>query len=330
MPHSGSGFPAQRMHGHQQARPSEIQAALALLGQLDGDVLWDEPLAAHSTLGVGGPVAAWFCPNTRASLIEATRIADRASIPVFAMGGGSNVLFPDGRVEAVAIHTGNLDRVRLDAHEVLVETGVSIQQLLAQLHEQDHHQLSFLAGIPGTVGGALVGNAGTADHWIGDTVRDVEVLCGEETVRWLGHEECRFGYRTSGLGRPFVILGAHLRIDGENFDEKEILSHKRATQPIGARTAGCVFRNPDTRSAGKLIEEAGLKGARIGNVRISEKHANFIENLGGARSAEIRYIIDIVREKVYKFHRVLLELEIEVFDGWTREGVQAKPSGGDL
>lgn len=308
----------------------EIRSALGFLKRLDGDVFWDEPLAAHTTFRVGGPVAAWFRPRTRESLVEAVVGAEQARIPVVVLGGGSNVLFPDGGIDAVAISTTHLDGIRIEQDEVLVQAGVSIDRLLARMHEHGRHQLDFLAGLPGTIGGALVGNSGTADRWIGDAVDRVEVLRGPSSVQWVDRESCQFGYRTSGFEAWRAVLSAKLRIDGENLDGEGILAHRRATQPVGARTAGCVFKNPAAGSAGQLIEAAGLKGFRFGNARISPKHANFIENIGGARSAEIRNIIDIVREKVYKFHRVLLELEIEVFDGWTREGVQAKPSGGDL
>ncbi len=308
---------------------AEVSSTLSFLTRLDGDVLWNEPLAAHSTFCVGGPVAGWFRPRTSAALVEAMTFAERAAVPVFIVGGGSNVLFPDERMPAMAISTQCLGDINVGKDEVLVRCGVSIAQLLARLHEQDRHQLDFLAGLPGTVGGALIGNAGTVDHWIGDAVSKVQVL-SEASLNWIEVKPCRFGYRTSDLAKWRAVLGAKLRLNGEPFDGEQILSCRRVSQPIGAKTAGCVFKNPDDRSAGWLIEEAGLKGYQKGKARISQKHANFIENLGGARSAEIRNIIDIVREKVYKFHRVLLELEIEVFDGWTREVVQAKPSGGDL
>lgn len=290
---------------------------------------WDEPLAAHSTFCIGGPVAGWFRPRTGASLVEAILAAENESFPVLVVGSGSNVLFPDEGLEALAISTEQLRGIRVEQDEVVVEAGVSIGSLLDRLHKLDRHQLDFLAGLPGTVGGALMGNAGSATRGIGDVVLQVEALSEGPSVHWFDRGQCRFGYRTSDMDRWRAILGARLRIDGVDFDGEAILSRKRLTQPIGAKTAGCVFKNPSSASAGQLIEEAGLKGLRVGHARISYKHANFIENLGGARSAEIRNIIDIVREKVYKFHRVLLELEIEVFDGWTREGVQAKPSGGD-
>ncbi len=318
------------MFGQRHRFYGERHSALSFLTQLDGDVLWDEPLAGHSTFCVGGPVAGWFRPRTNAALIEAVASAKRAAVPVFIVGGGSNVLFPDERMHAIAISTERLNGMNVEQEELLVQCGVPIAQLLTRLHKQRCHHLDFLAGLPGTVGGALIGNAGTVDHWIGDAVSEVQVLSDASPPEWIGSEACRFGYRTSGLAHWRAVLGAKLEISGDPFDGEQILSCRRATQPIGAKTAGCVFKNPDERSAGRLIEEAGLKGYQQGKARVSPKHANFIENLGGARSAEIRNIIDIVREKVYKFHRVLLELEIEVFDGWTREVVQAKPSGGDL
>ncbi len=317
-------------HVQRQPLSPARHAALAYLERLDGDVLWSESLAAHSTFGIGGPVAAWFRPRTRESFTEAIAGAERECFPVLVIGGGSNVLFPDEGLKALAISTESLVGVRVKPDEVVAESGVSIGRLLARLHEQHRHQIDFLAGIPGTVGGALMGNAGLADRSIGDVVLQVEVLSNRSSVQWLDYDQCHFGYRTSDLGQWPAILGVRLRTDGVNFDGKAVLSRKRSTQPIESRTAGCIFKNPSPETAGRLIEEAGLKGLRVGNAIVSYKHANFIENLGGARSAEIRNIIDIVREKVYKFHRVLLELEIEVFDGWTREVVQAKPSGGDL
>jgi UDP-N-acetylmuramate dehydrogenase len=135
-------------------------------------------------------------------------------------------------------------------------------------------------------------------------------------VRILQQRDCEFAYRQSVFRTQHMpVLWARLRLDGESYDREAMSAQKLAHQPVFARSAGCVFKNPPGGSAGRLIDEAGLKGTRIGMAKVSEKHANFILNLGGATSAEIRKLIDIVRQKVYKSFRILLEPEIEVIDG---------------
>ena len=159
-------------------------------------------------------------------------------------------------------------------------------------------------------------NAGIRQKSIGAIVMEVDVIDPAGNVRTLQRDDCEFAYRQSIFRTQRTpILWARLRLDGESYDGDALRAQRLAHQPVFARSAGCVFKNPPDGPAGRLIDEAGLKGMRVGRAKVSEKHANFILNLGGATSAEIRTLIDIVRQKVYKSFRILLEPEIEVIDG---------------
>jgi len=159
-------------------------------------------------------------------------------------------------------------------------------------------------------------NAGIRERAIADVLKEIVVIDPRNGLTALSPQQCGFGYRQSAvLQQRLPVLWGRLRLDGDPFDRTEILDRRRRTQPVNAYSAGCIFRNPQGFSAGYLIQKAGLKGLSCGGAKVSDKHANFIVNAGGATSAEIRKLIDIVRQKVYKSLRILLELEIEVLYG---------------
>ena len=281
-----------------------------------GTVYPEEPLAPHTTFGVGGNASYYVLPKTGSALASLIEWCHTRAVPYVLLGGGSNVLFPDGRYSGVVIGTRGLTGVTVTPSYVDVGAGVRIGELLTHLHRIGIRGLDFLVGIPGTVGGAIAMNAGIPERTIGEVVERVWAIdmCGNITR--FDKEECHFSYRSSRFrAEQLPILAARLRIDGPAYDAASLLARRRATQPTGAHSAGCVFKNPPGDTAGRLIDAAGLKGFRVGMAKVSEKHANFILNLGGARSADIRKLIDIVREKVYKSFCILLELEIEVIDG---------------
>lgn len=285
------------------------------LGQY-GTVYPEEPLAPHTTFGVGGKAAYYVLPKTGSALAPLVEWCRTRAVPHVLLGGGSNVLFPDGRYSGVVIGTRGLTNLTVTPPYVDVGAGVRIGELLTHLHRVGIRGLDFLVGIPGTVGGAIAMNAGIPNQTIGDCVERVWAVDMSGNTTQFDKEGCRFSYRSSRFHTERIpILAARLRIDGPAYDAASLLAQRTATQPIAARSAGCVFKNPPGDTAGRLIDAAGLKGVRVGMAKVSEKHANFILNLGGARSADIRKLIDIVREKVYKSFRILLELEIEVIDG---------------
>jgi len=288
----------------------------ARLAAIAGDVRHDVLLAALTTLGVGGPAKRVVLPRTideMAAVVQFLRISEE---PGMVLGAGSNVLFPDTGYAGTIVLTTAVQGLHVECSSVQVTCGVRLPALLNHPEVARSQALNFLAGIPGTVGGAVVTNAGVPGVSIGDVVIEIHGVDAHGSRIVVPGEACGFRYRGSLLGDSgFVVLAARLDLAGERFDRDRLLAMRRSTQPVGKQTAGCVFRNPATASAGSLIERAGLKGLQVGDAEVSPIHANFIVNNGQAKAAEIRKLIDIVRRKVYKECRVLLELEIEVVDG---------------
>ena len=275
-----------------------------------------EPLACHTTFRVGGRADIFHAPRTIEGLVGAVELCRGLRIPHVVVGGGSNILFPDRGFRGVVISTCAMRGIADTTKGIEARAGETLAHLIDHTEGQNVRSLSFLAGIPGTIGGAVAMNAGIRDRSIGDMVRSVVVLDPKGRVREVPARDCGFEYRGSALRRDgCIILGATLGCEGPSYDRSEVLERKSATQPLAFPSAGCVFKNPPERSAGELIDKSGLKGLTVGKAQVSEKHANFIVNLGGATSAEICKLIDIVRQKVYNTFHVGLDLEIEDIDG---------------
>lgn len=237
-------------------------------------------------------------------------------VPYFILGKGSNILFSDSGYRGIVISTARLTACNTSDSHLLADCGVPLSALISAANVGGNASLDFLAGIPGSLGGALAMNAGIKERSIGDIVEEITILSAGGVLRSIDREACGFSYRTSLILRSRLpVLGARLSFDGKMYDREQLLARRAATQPFGFPSAGCTFKNPIGRSAGELIERVGLKGFRVGMAKVSDIHANFIINLGGASSAEIRRIIDIARQKVYKSFHILLDLEIEVVDG---------------
>ncbi len=280
------------------------------------EIRLDEPLCAHTTIEIGGPCHCFLLPESIDALIASIRVCKEEEIPYRLLGAGSNVLFADSGYSGVIIATERLVGSTVRGNRIEVLCGEPLPSLLATVTRMGERSLGFLAGIPGSLGGAIAMNAGIPARSIGDIVHRVAVLDTHNDVQILNAEECHFSYRESKIRTERLpVLWASLRLDEEPYDHDSILARRRATQPISERSSGCVFKNPPNRSSGQLIEECGLKGFRVGMAKVSGKHANFILNLGGAKGAEIRKLIDIVHQKVYKSFHISLELEIEVIDG---------------
>jgi UDP-N-acetylmuramate dehydrogenase len=293
-----------------------LDALLANLKRLSGEVRTDEPLHNHTTIKIGGSTDLFFLPESSLSLVRAVKYSHKYDVPYIIIGNGSNLLFSDKGFAGLVISTVRMDRVRLHDEYVFSDCGAPLAKLISITHTIGCSSLDFLAGIPGTLGGALVMNAGISENSIQNVVKRVKVLSANGNISSIGKDDCGFSYRsTSILKERIPVLGAWLSLSGKQFDGHEILARRAATQPISFSSAGCVFKNPVGHSAGNLIERAGLKGFQVGMVKVSDIHANFLINMGGASAAEISKIIDIVRQKVYKSFHILLELEIEVVDG---------------
>lgn len=296
--------------------PASLVAELERL--CPGGVRLDEPLARYVSFRIGGPADVLVLPPTLAHLEAVVRWLYRCGEPFVVLGRGSNVLIADRGVRGVVVKTGRGQaRVRYDGVRVAVECGASLPHLSRRASERGLAGLEFAAGIPGSVGGAVVMNAGAHGCSMADVVTEVRALTPEGERRWRG-EELAFRYRESRFQRePGVVLEAELTLTRADPQEtvarlEAWLSTRAETQPLGPPSSGCVFRNPAGDFAGRLIDAAGAKGLRVGPAVVSDRHANYILNLGGAQASDVLRLMDIVRARVRAAFGVELETEIKL------------------
>jgi UDP-N-acetylmuramate dehydrogenase len=266
---------------------------------------------------VGGP-ADVCAPRTLDELRLALEWCTETATPWRALGRGSNLLVSDDGVSGVVIHTRGLNSLRFgEDGEVVAGAGLRTSVLLGRTRERGLGGLECLVGYPATVGGVARMNAGGKWGVAAERIEKVRVVGAGGVVRELTAEQCRFGYRTSALA-DCVVAEVVFRLPTVDVVEyrrriDEIHREKAALQPLSAFSAGCVFKNPKAASAGKLVDECGLKGLRVGGAEVSTVHGNFIVNTGGATALDVHELIDRVRETVERRAGVLLELEVEVW-----------------
>jgi UDP-N-acetylmuramate dehydrogenase len=281
-------------------------------------------LAGFTTFKVGGP-AEWFLETTSSEdLVDALKIAHHAGVHVTLLGGGSNVLIGDRGVQGLVLRTrgGRIDR--LSADRIRADAPITINGLVRWTIHRGIAGLEAWAGTPGTVGGAIFGNAHFDGRLIGDLVESVRVATRDGSTRDLPQRDMEFGYDRSRLQTTGeVLLSAVFCVsDGDSVTLRDIarrsLTYRKKTQPLDTPSAGCIFQNPDAAqvpvgipaSAGALVDRAGLKGASRGDARVSTAHANFIVNEGHATAADIRSLIELCRSGVRERFGVTLLEEI--------------------
>ncbi|MEZ6044733.1 MAG: UDP-N-acetylmuramate dehydrogenase [Planctomycetaceae bacterium] len=281
--------------------------------------LLNEPLAKHTWLGVGGPAQYFIEPRNLDELQSVVQYCHESSTPIHILGGGSNVLVRDEGVSGVVVHfkAEHFTEISFSGTDVRAEAGALLSNLISRCIQEGLAGLEALAGIPGTVGGAIAGNAGGNNGDIGQFVKEVQVLTAEGEVKTRTSEEISFMYRQTTL-TDLVVLNGLFSLQKEDPDEisqrmRKIWIMKKSTQPLSFQSAGCIFRNPRGTKAGALIEQAGLKGTRVGNVEISDRHANFFVTQPGATAEDILKLIDLTRSKVSEQHGIDLELEIKIW-----------------
>ena len=289
----------------------KLQRALA------GKVLENEPLARHTTWRVGGTARIFIVPADHRDLLKALALLREAQVSWLPLGAGSNLLVRDGGVRGAVIHTVALRELHMeDGGVVRAGGGLPLMTLIRETSRQGLAGLEALAGIPGTVGGAVAMNAGAGGQELSGVVRSV-ILAGEEGEDEWSAERLNFGYRSSALPGDKVVTAAHLRFRPADAAElaKEIrtrIALRKDAQSVGAPNAGSVFKNPPGLSAWRLIDEAGLRGLTAGGAMVAQKHANFIVNRGGATAGDILALIDGIREKVLKQTGIELEPEVRI------------------
>jgi UDP-N-acetylmuramate dehydrogenase len=290
----------------------------AVANELDQvPVLRDEPLQRHTSWRVGGPADLFYTPTTLEELQAVLRSLS-AGTPLLWLGLGSNLLVRDGGIRGAVIATSGLPREleRLDDRRVRASAGLACMLLAKRCVRWQLGPAAFFAGIPGTVGGALAMNAGAFGGETWAHVESATTIDRAGTVRERPRADFEIGYRSVRGTSNEWFLGATFRFEADTSSSmgaiKDLLARRNAAQPLGVPSCGSVFRNPEGDFAGRLIEQAGLKGRRIGGAAISDKHANFILNLGGATAADIEALITEVQAGVERITGVRLEPEVRV------------------
>jgi UDP-N-acetylmuramate dehydrogenase len=291
----------------------------SLFSGLESIVKENETLAPFTWYRIGGPARYFIQPRSVEELQEAARRCTESQTRIYVLGLGANLLVSDHGVDGAVFRLDQefWRRVQYQDNRVEVGAGADMQKLLVRTVRQGLAGIECLAGIPGTIGGGIRMNAGGKFGDIGATVQRVQVMDGEGTLFERTKDDLVFDYRSTNISAPF-ILGATLELDEDDPERilkktKEIWMYKRNTQPLNTKNAGCIFKNPRGLSAGALIDQAGLKGMRLGGAEISTKHANFIMAHPGCKADDVLGMIKLIREKVFDRNQIHLESEVQIW-----------------
>ncbi|MDI6758568.1 MAG: UDP-N-acetylmuramate dehydrogenase [Candidatus Omnitrophota bacterium] len=287
--------------------------------RLKGRVRLKEALKSHTTFKIGGPAEFFIEPKDIQDLKNIILNAGKIKIPIFLIGAGSNILVSDKGVSGVVLRLSgvNFKKLLIKGDNVWLGAGLLIRQFLSKTIKHGLSGAEFLAGIPGTIGGALIMNAGAYGRTIGDLIEEVSVMDYNGNIKAFKKKKIKFGYRISGLAK-YIVLGAVLKLKKENKKKiqeriKKILSQRRQAQGVLLANAGCIFKNPAGDSAGRLIELCGLKGRTIGCAEVSRKHANFILNKGNAKAVDVLKLMDLAKKEVKKKFNITLMPEVKIW-----------------
>jgi UDP-N-acetylmuramate dehydrogenase len=297
------------------------------------DIRFNEPMSRHTSLQIGGPAEIALFPD-EPSLPELIKTLIKEGIPYVAVGGGTNILIKDNGIDGAVIFTLKMNNIRSQKSEVrrqnrehrtqntdteciFVQSGCSLQKVINLCIEHGLAGMEGLAGIPGSIGGAIAGNAGSFRFEIKDVIKSVNLLMPDGNIKELSASDINFRYRNADIPAGSIILGAVLSLKkDEPFEIKkrvmEFINKKKSRQPVSKSSAGCVFKNAEGVSAGRLIDEAGCKGMKIGGIEVSRVHANFFINTGRGTADDFLKLMDIVSKKVKDKFGIILEPEIKI------------------
>ena len=283
--------------------------------------LFDEPMSEHTTFKIGGNAACFCKPRTKAQILALIRFFYENDVEYFIMGNGSNLLVSDNGFDGVVVqllddYSDTTVTEEGDVVRVTAQAGARMWKLGMSIAEAGACGFEFGTGIPGTIGGAVMMNAGAYGGEIKDVTESVTVCDRQGNEKILKGGELGFGYRTSAVSRDgLYVLEVVLKLqkgDKEKIKARidELTEKRKSKQPLDVPSAGSTFKRPEGYYAAKLIEDAGLKGLQIGGAKVSEKHSGFVINTGNATAADVIALTDKIKEEVYKFNGVKLELEV--------------------
>jgi UDP-N-acetylmuramate--alanine ligase len=289
----------------------------AIVGE-EGDVRLHEPLSKHTTLRVGGPAQFWVEPRNESAFAELIRFCRLENLPLFVIGRGSNLLVRDGGIRGVVVHPGggDFDKIDIDGTEITAGVGAKLKEIAYAARGADLGGLEWMEGIPGAVGGALRMNAGAMGAQTFEKVVSVRYLDAQGNAHTKKRDELEVHYRHFPLLEKNFAVSATFRAQLAPREKielrlRESQEKRRTSQPI-AKSAGCIFKNPDSIPAGKLVDELGLKNCRVGNARVSEVHGNFIVNDGGATAGDMLQLIGQIKEVALAKRGIELQTEVQI------------------
>jgi len=295
-----------------------IEDREALRELCGAEVRFDEPMRRHTTLKMGGPADALAEPESIDAIAAVCRWASAAGVALTVVGGGSNLLVRDGGVRGLVLGTRNLRGLSLAGTTIRVEAGVSTGKVLSLATKSSLGGVEFLGGVPGSVGGGMIMNAGTYAGEFKDVTTHVEsVRIADGAIVRRSNAECGFRYRHSDLPSSEVVVAAELELRPRPREEIQadvaaLRKRRHEREPKKVASAGSIFKNPTGDFAGRLIEAAGLKGTPVGDAICSPVHANWLVNTGAARATDLLALIDLVCARVREMHGITLELEVKV------------------
>jgi len=288
---------------------------------LKGRVRFREPLKKHTTFKIGGPAKFFIEPKDIADLKLLLELLNGRGLPVFVIGAGSNILASDKGINAVVVKLNSscFRKIDFQGKYFNAAAGCLLNRIIADFKNKGISAFEVFAGIPGTVGGALLMNAGAAGKNIGDLVEQVTVIDYNGRIRLFKRKDIKFTYRGCGLLSRYIVLSASFRFSRKKKEAIEAviqgrLNWRRDKQELSLPSAGCAFKNPsETVPAGQLIDLCGLKGKRIGDAGVSAKHANFILNLGSANAKDVSMLMRLIMRRVKNKFNIDLQPEIRIW-----------------
>ena len=278
----------------------------------------EEPLKKHTTFRIGGAAKYFFTPKNSTEIYDIICYCRENHMPYYILGNGSNVLFSDDGYDGAVINIYNsMNDISVAGESIYAMAGALLSKIAVTAKDNELHGMEFAAGIPGTIGGAMVMNAGAYGGEMKDIVSYVDILDIDGNIRKYSCEEMCFGYRKSIVSSDMVVVGAELKLQkGDRMEietEMERLKQLRVSkQPLEYPSAGSTFKRPEGYFAGKLIEDTGLKGYRVGDAMVSEKHCGFVINCGNATCNDVKALIGDVQDKVYEKFGVQLMPEVKI------------------
>ncbi len=292
-------------------------AVSEIITQPGSRLRFSEPLAKHTYFGIGGEVTAYIEVSTVSELAALARFHKQWDVPVAIIGRGSNLLVSDTGFKGISIRlVGELAKLEINGNVISVGAGLSLPRLSKTMSRHGLSGVEFALGIPGSVGGALIMNAGAWGSSFGDVVKNVTVMDHTGKLITLTHDEAHFEYRHSGLDAYFCVTGATLELESGDADAitaqmQAFYKQKVETQPFAEENAGCMFKNPTGDSAGRLIDISGLKGYRIGGAEVSKVHGNFILNIDNATAEDVLKLVAYIQDQVREKTGISLQTEVK-------------------